>query len=207
VLIRDNDDARRGLTIAVQRLRSLDEPMWTALALVSAGSVELALGHQEVGLRHVVEAQGLAGRFDAPWLAVVSRTARAGFAVVRQDFEEARDLLEQGLELSLSGQSVHCLCMVLDGTAALSLAQGDAEQAGLLVGAVEGLRRRSGLRAYAALRGDGDLAAAARAATGAQRFDELAARGARLREVDMPALVRDSLRLSAAAPRRAALGT
>lgn len=207
VLVRDNDAAQRGLTFAVELLRSLDEPMWTALALVSAGSVELALGHQEVGLRHVVEAQGLAGRFDAPWLAVVSRTARAGFAVERQDFEEARDLLEQGLELSLSGRSVHCLCMVLDGTAALSLAQGDDEQAGLLVGAVEGLRRRSGLRAYAALRGDGDLAAAVRAATGAQRFDELAARGARLREIDMPALVRDSLRLSAAAPRGAALGT
>jgi len=207
VLVRDFDGARRGLTTAVERLRPLDEPMWTALALVSAGTVESALGHLDVALRHIKEAERLAGRFDTPWLATVSKIALASLAVMRSDFDEARDLLEQALELSLSGHSVHCLCMVLDCTATLSLARGDNDQAALLVGAAEGLRRRSGLRAYASIRGDGDLAAAVRAATGAERFDELAARGARHRESEAPALIRDSLRVSAAAPRGAALET
>jgi predicted ATPase len=206
-LVRDVDGAHRGLIAALERLRSLDEPMWTALALVSVGPVEMALGHHEDGLRHVMEAQWLAGRFDAPWLDAVSRVTRAGFAVAREDFERARELLEQGLELSLSGRSVHCLCMVLDGAATLSLAQGDHEQAGLLIGAAGGLRRRSGLLVYSGLRGDGDLAAAVRDATGALRFDQLAARGARFRESEVPALVRDSLALSAATPHGAALET
>ena len=207
VLLRDNEGARRGLTAALDRLRPLDEPMWTALALVSAGSVESALGHHDVGLRHITEAHGLAGRFDAPWLAAVTRIALATIAVMREEFEEARGLLEQALELSLSGHSVHCLCMVLDCTATLSLAQGNDEQAGLLAGAAQGLRGRSGLRAYASMRGDGDLAAAVRAAAGAARFPELAAKGARLREAEVPALIRDSLRVSAATLRGAALET
>jgi len=204
-LIRDIDGAHRGLVTALERLRSLDEPMWTALALVSLGPVELALGHDEDGLHHVMEAQGLAGRFDAPWLDAVSRITRAGFAVAREDFGRARQLLEQALELSLSGRSVHCLCMVLDGTATLCVARADHEQAGLLIGAAEGLRRRSGLLAYASLRGDGDLAASVRAATGSERLDELLTRGARFRETEVPALVRDSLRISPATPSGAVL--
>ena len=206
-LLRDTGGAREQLIDVVGRLRSLDEPMWTALALVSTASVELALGHHDDGLRHVMEAQGLAGRFDAPWLDAVSRITRATFAVAGRDFDEARDLLEEAMMLSLSGHSVHCLCMVVDGAAAWCLAQGDDEQAAVLLGAAAGLRRRSGLQAYASLRGDGELAAAVRAATGDERFDELAAGGGGLRETEVPALVRDSLRVTPATPSGAGPGT
>ncbi|MGY2002638.1 ATP-binding protein [Blastococcus sp. SYSU DS1024] len=192
-LVRDLDGARRGLRTALDRLRSLDEPMWTGLAFVTAGSVEAALGDSDDALRHATEAQHLAGRFDTPWLAAVSRVVLAGLAMGRGDLDEARALLGEALDLSESGHSTHCLCLALAGTSALSLADGADERAGLLAGATDGLRRRAGLQVYASMRGDGDLADAVRAATGPARFDELFAAGSRLAVAEVLDLARDSL--------------
>jgi hypothetical protein len=86
---------------------------------------------------------------------------------------------------------------VLDCSAALALAEGDPDRAALLAGATDGLRRRSGLRVYASMRGDRDLAAAVREATGGQRFDELFGTGAGLRRADVVDLARDGLRAPA----------
>jgi predicted ATPase len=201
VLVRDVDGAGRALAGALDRLRGLDEPMWTALALVTAGSVAAARGDVDDAWRHVTEAQALAGRFDTPWLASVSRVVMGSLAVRRRSFDEASELLRQALDLSLAGGSTHCLCLVLDCSAALALAQGDPERAGLLAGAADGLRRRSGLRVYASMRGDRDLAAAVRRATGVERFDELFATGSRLRRADVLDLARDGLRASVASSR------
>ncbi|MCL3819354.1 ATP-binding protein [Aeromicrobium wangtongii] len=197
VLVRDWDAAGAAVTTALGKLRSLDEPLWAALAAITAGSVEIALGHHETARLHTMEAQRLAGRFDNPWLATVSRVHLALAALTRDELCEARDLLDQALDLNLSGQSVHCLCMVLDASAALSLAAGSTERAGVLAGVAMGLRRRSGLRAYASMRGDGDLAAAIRTETGSELFDELVDRGRRLGMTEALALARDSLRQAA----------
>ncbi|MGY1717639.1 ATP-binding protein [Blastococcus sp. SYSU DS0552] len=193
-LVRDLDGARRGLRTALDRLRALDEPMWTGLALVTAGSVEAALGDADGAQELVAEAHDLAGRFDTPWLAAVSRVVLAGLATGRGHLEEARALLSDALDLSVSGQSTHCLCLALAGASALSLADGDTERAGLLAGATDGLRRRAGLRVYASMRGDGDLADAVRAAAGSARFDELFAAGGRLALAEVLDLARDYLR-------------
>ena len=195
VLVRDVDGAGRALDGALGRLRGLDEPMWTALALVTTASVAAARGDVDDAWRLVTEAHGLAGRFDTPWLASVSRVVMGSLAVRRRGFDEARELLHQALDLSLSGRSTHCLCLVLDCSATLALAEGDPERAGLLAGATDGLRRRSGLRVYASMRGDRDLAAAVRRATGVERFDELFSTGTRLRRADVLDLVRDGLRV------------
>ncbi|MGY1747812.1 ATP-binding protein [Modestobacter sp. SYSU DS0511] len=193
-LVRDLDGARRGLRTALDRLRGLDEPMWTGFALVTAGSVEAALGDPADALRHATGAHHLAGRFDTPWLAAVSRVVLAGLAVGRGDLDEARALLGEALDLSESGHSTHCLCLALAGVSAMSLAEGDAERAGLLAGATEGLRRRAGLRVYASMRGDGDLADAVRAAAGSARFDELFTAGSRLALAEVLDLAHDHLR-------------
>jgi len=193
VLMRDFDAADPSLTGALERLRTLDEPLWTSLAVITVGSVESALGRHDVARRHTLEALRLASRFDHPWLTTVSRVSLARAALAQGRLEEAHALLTQALDLDMPAQSVHCLCLVLDCAAALGLAAGDSERAGLLAGAAQGLRRRSGLRAYASMRGDGALAAAVRAETGAELFDELVARGRGLDTTGALDLLHESL--------------
>ncbi len=193
VLVRDWEAARPALTTAQARLRDLDEPLWTALAAITAGPVEAEFADHDAARRHTLEALRLAGRFDNPWLMTVSRVGLARWALTRGELGEARDLLAQALDLVEPGPSIHCLCMVLESSAALALAVGDGERAALQTGAAQGLRRRAGLRAYASMRRDGDLAAEVHAATGPDSFDELLAQGRRLGTTEALTLARDSL--------------
>ena len=200
----DLDGAWSGARTALARLRGLDEPMWTGLALVTAASVAAARGDAGAADRHVAAAQDLAGHFDTPWLAVVSRVVGAGLATGRHELDEARVLLGEALDLSVSGQSTHCLCLVLAGASALALADGDDERAGLLAGAAEVLRRRAGLRLYASMRRDDQLTAAIRAAAGSARSDELFEKGGGLAMAEVLDLARDTLRSPAGRTRRGA---
>ena len=193
VLVRDWDAARPALVTAQARLRDLDEPLWQALAAITAGSVEAAFGHHDDARRHAAEALRLADRFDNPWLTTTSRVFLARTALGRGELDEARRQLEQALDLDAPGQSVHCLCLVLDSSAALCLAVDDGERAALLTGAAQGLRRRSGLRAYAAMRREGDLAAEIRSTIGADSSTELLRLGRRLGMAEALTLVRESL--------------
>ena len=126
----------------------------------------------------------------------------AGLATGPHEPDEARVLLGEALDVSLTGQNTHCLCLVLAGTAALALAGGDAERAGLLAGATEVLRRRAGLRVYASMRRDDDLLAAVRAAAGPSRSDRLLAAGGRLAMAEVLDLARSTLRPPAGTPAR-----
>ena len=73
-------------------------------------------------------------------------------AVAQGRPEEARGLLDEGLELSLAAHSTRSVTLCLAAFARLAFVEGDPEQAALLAGAAEGLRRRVGLRAWPLLR-------------------------------------------------------
>lgn len=200
VLLRDLAGARDDLNDALARLQALDEPMWGALALIFCGSVESALGDHERAQRCLAQARELAGRFDAPWLATVSDVVFGALGIARGELAPARDSLAQALELSLAGQSTHCLGLVLDATAALALAEGDAGRAAVLVGAADALRRRAALRVWTAIRGDEDLTGTVRSAAGpefAARFTE----GGRLGRGEVVDLTRVTLGARAGAGR------
>ena len=62
--------------------------------------------------------------------------------------EEARPLLDEGLELSLATHSTRNVTLCLTAFAQLAFVQGDGDRAALLAGAAEGLRQRVGLRAW-----------------------------------------------------------
>lgn len=179
LLLGDLAAADRGLGTALSELRALDEPMWTALALVSSASVTAALGRLDDGVQLATEAQRLAGAFDNQWLTAVSHVVLGNLATTRGDFTEARAQLRRAFALTLTGPSAQCLCLALSGTAALVLAEGDAERAGVLAGAIERLRRRAALRVWAWMRGDDELNRAIAAAE-PERFEELLAAGRRL---------------------------
>jgi hypothetical protein len=131
-------------------------------------------------------------RFDYAWLAAWSRVQLGTLAIMGSRLEEARALLDEGLELSLAVRSTRNVGLYLPAFARLAFVEGDAERAALLVGAAEGLRRRVGLRAWPMLRPEeAELVAQIRQAVGADRFEEVFAAGARLSRREAVAAVRD----------------
>jgi predicted ATPase len=186
----DLNSAIRQASASLEELRGQDEPYWTAVALVTVGSTERAAGRYDDAQRDLSEARALAERFGYAWLATLQLGA---LAVVRGRLDEARALLDEGLAVSLAGYSTQNVTLVLAAFAQLAFAEGDLERAALLVGAVEGLRRRAGVAVWPAVgREEADLAAQIRQALGADRFDQAYAAGARLNRRDAAAAARDS---------------
>ena len=115
-------------------------------------SLEMTIGRYDDALRHLTEMRDLAERLDNPWLAAVSRVYLGTLAVAQGRPEEARALMDEGLELSLAAHSTRSVTLCLAAFARLAFVEGDPERAALLAGAADGLRRRVGLRAWPLLR-------------------------------------------------------
>jgi tetratricopeptide (TPR) repeat protein len=184
----DLDGALRGELVSLEELRGRDEPYWTTVAVLTAGLLETAMGRHDAALGHLREARALAGRFDHAGLSAWSQVQLGILALVRGRLEEARALLDEGLELSLATRSTLCLAAF----AQLAFVEGDGERAALLAGAAEGLRQRVGLRAWPLQRqGEAQMVAQIRQAVDADRFDQGFAAGTRLNRREAVAAVRD----------------
>jgi ATP/maltotriose-dependent transcriptional regulator MalT len=204
-VVGDLDGALRQALASLKQLHGQDAPFWTALALGTAGLVETSVGRHDDAQRHLREARDLGEQFNHAWLAAWSRVLLGTLAVVQGRLEEARALLEEGLELSLAAHSTRNVTLCLTAFAQLAFVEGDGERAALLAGAAEGLRRRVGLRALMLLRqGEAELIAQIRQALGADRFEEVFAAGARLTQQEAVDIVRDRRGAGAAAPRAVA---
>jgi predicted ATPase len=191
-VVGDFDGALRGELVSLEELRGQDEPYWTTVAVLSAGLVETAMGRHDDALGHLREARALAGRFDHAGLGAWAQTQLGILALVRGRPEEARALLDEGLELSLATHSTRNVTLCLTAFAQLALVEGDGERAALLAGAAEGLRQRVGLRAWPLQRqGEAQMVAQIRQALDADRFDQVFAAGARLNRREVVAAVRD----------------
>jgi predicted ATPase len=197
----DFDGARRGALVSLEQLRGQDEPFWTALANYTAGLVETTIGRYDDALPHLTEMRDLAERLDNPWLGAVSRVYLGILAVAQGRPEEARGLLDEGLELSLAAHSTRSVTLCLAAFARQAFLEGDPEQAALLAGAAEGLRRPVGLQAWPLLRRvEAELDAQVRQALGADRFDQVYAAGTRLSQQGAVAAVRDRRGAGTTAP-------
>ncbi len=197
----DFDGALRGALVSLEQLRGQDEPFWTALAVYTAGLVETTIGRYDDALPHLTEMRDLADRLGNPWLAAVSRVYLGMLAAAQGRPEEARGLLDEGLELSLAAHSTRSVTLCLAAFARQAFVEGDPEQAALLAGATEGLRRPVGLQAWPLLRrGEAELVAQVRQALGADRFDQVYAAASRLSQQEAVAAVRGRRGASSAAP-------
>jgi tetratricopeptide (TPR) repeat protein len=177
---------------ALDELHGQDEPVFTAIAAFTAGSLETALGRYDDALRHLREVRDLAERSGGAWLGAGARVQLGILAVLRGGLDEAWALLEEALELSLAARSLWFVTLCLAGYAQLALADGDPERAALLEGAAEGLRRRVGLRAWPLLRRmEADLVAQVRQRLGPGRFDQAFSAGSRFTQREAVAIVRD----------------
>jgi predicted ATPase len=191
-VVGDFDGALRGELVSLEELRGQDEPYWTTVAVLSVGLVETAMGRHDDALGHLHEARDLAGRFDHAGLSAWAHVQLGILALLRGRPEEARALLDEGLELSLATHSTRNVTLCLTAFAQLAFVEGDGDRAALLAGAAEGLRQRVGLRAWPLQRqGEAQMVAQIRQALDADRFDQVFAAGARLNRREVVAAVRD----------------
>jgi hypothetical protein len=191
------DGAVRAASASLGELRGQDEPVWTASAGLTLGSVETAVGRYDDAHGHLTGVRDLAERLDNAWIAALSRVDLGTLALVRGRLEEARALLDEALGLSVAAHSTRGVTLCLAAFARWALAAGDPEWAALLAGAAEGLRRRAGIRAWPMLRqGEAELVAQARQALGADRFGQVFATGARLNQQEAVAAAGDRHRAS-----------
>jgi hypothetical protein len=193
ILITDDPEAAiRDASASLAELRGQDEPYWTASALLSVGSVKAATGRDDDAVRDLGEARELADRFSYVWLATWSRVQLGTLGVLRGRLDEARELLDEALDLSLAARSTPFVTLCLAAQARLAFGEGDLERTALLEGAADGLRQRVGLRAWPMLRPTKtELMARLRQALGPDRFDLAFSAGSRLNQRDAVATARD----------------
>ena len=188
----DLDGALREAATSLEQFRGQDEPVFTAITVFTAGSVEMALGRYDDALRHLREARDLAEVCGGDWFAAGSRVQLGILAALRGRPDEARALIDEALDLSLAARSTRFVTLCLAGYARLALAEGDPERAALLKGAAEGLRGRVGLPSWPHLRRvEAELVTQLRQRLGADRFDQTFTAGSGLTQREAVAIVRD----------------
>ena len=187
----DSDGALREASASLEEFRGQDEPVFTAMAAFTVGSLET--GWAATMTRCVTCARRVTWRSESAVTGSPRAPGAAGHpGCPRGRLDEARALLEEALDLSLAARSTPFVTLCLAGYAWLAFAEGDPERAALLEGAAEGLRRRVGLRAWPHLRrAEADLVAQVRQRLGAARFDQVFAAGSGLSQQQAVAIVRD----------------
>jgi predicted ATPase len=130
----DFEGGLREESASLEELRGQDEPYWTTVATLTYGLMETAMGRLEAALGHLRDARALAERFDHAGLSAWSQVQLGLLALVRGRPEEARALLDEGLELSLATHSTRNVTLCLTAFAQLAFVQGEGERAALLAG-------------------------------------------------------------------------
>ena len=86
--------------MSLEQLRGQDEPFWTALAVFTLGFLETAVGRYDDAIGHLTVGRDLGERLDNDWLAAGARVQLGTVAVAQGRLQEARALLEEGLNFS-----------------------------------------------------------------------------------------------------------
>jgi predicted ATPase len=199
----DFDGTLREAALALEELRGQDEPIFSAMAGFTAGSVETALGRYDEARRHLSEARDLADR-AGDWLAAGARAQLGVLAVLQGRLDEAPALLAGALEVSLAARSTQFVAICLVGYAWLAFADGDLDRAARLEGSAEGLRQRVGLPAWPHLRRkEAELVTQIRQRLGTSQFDQAFSAGTQLTQQQAVAIVQDQPREQPQAQQRA----
>ena len=150
------------------------------------------MGRYDDALRHLIEMRDLVERFGNTRLIAASRVQLGTLAIARGQLDQARTLLEEGLDLNMALRMPRNVTLSLAALAQLAFAEGNPDQATLLAGAAEGLRRGAGTPAWPIARPQNpQLATRARETLGADRFDQVFAVGFGLSQRQAAAAARE----------------
>jgi predicted ATPase len=142
----DYEGSHRAAEAALEQLRALDEPFWTATAAGTLCHLKGVRGLLEEARSLAIEALEIGQRIDNPALIGPAQVSLGAIEVIAGRPEAGRPLLEMGARLTLESKDTQRLTLALAALAALALAEGDPRRAALALGAADGLRRRVGLR-------------------------------------------------------------
>ena len=158
----------------------------------AADRYQPAIGRDDDAVRHLSEARELADRFSYHWPATWSRVQLGTLAVRQGQLDEARELLDKALDLSLAARSTPFVALCLAAHARLAFGEGDPERTALLEGAAEGLRRRVSLPTWPLLRQvEAELVTRVRQRLGAGHFDQAFSAGSALTQREAAAAARN----------------
>ncbi len=175
---------------AVAEFRALDEPFWTALAVLQAGFLEIIAGRLDDALDHLQEVREIATEFDGTWLSAWACAALGNLAIIQGRLDDAAELLDEALRWSLAADSPRSVTLCVAAFSRLAFARQDPERAAMLAGAADGLRQRAGLRPWPTLRqGEMELLGAIRQDLDAERFERAFATGTAMHQADMVTLI------------------
>ncbi|RZI94199.1 MAG: tetratricopeptide repeat protein, partial [Microbacterium sp.] len=116
-----------------------------AMALVTLGRIEMAMGHPDSALARFERSLELARSQGELLGIVISQNHRGWARFFTGDLEGAREDFAEGLERSHTLGHDEGVAYGLEGFVGLAARAGDAHTAGLLVGAAEALRMRKGI--------------------------------------------------------------
>jgi Tetratricopeptide repeat len=188
-VVGEPDLALRQATTSLGELRELDEPLWTALALTTVGSIERVMRRVDVAGAHLTEVRDLAERLDNERLVAAATVQLGTLAATLGRLEQATPLLDDALRISEALHNPRNITLCLAGFAELALDGGDAARAARLAGAAQGLRDRAGLRPWPdPWRAEGEKIGQLREMLGMAEFDRAYSAGYRLNQRDALAL-------------------
>ena len=187
----DFERAMQEVTLSLKYLRVQDEPFWTALAEYTASALAMAVGRADDAEGHLGEMRRFADRFGYDWLNAGYRMQKCALSIAHGRTGEARELLDEALELSLELRTTRYMTVCLAAYAQLAVAKGAFDQAALLAGAAAGFRARAGVSTWPVhRRAEAQLVAQVRDSLGAEQFDTGFAEGAKLSQREALAAAR-----------------
>jgi predicted ATPase len=177
------------------------EDLFVAAAALTIGMLRMAVGDEDSARRHLMEVGEFGGRLDIQWLTAAGLTHLAIMDVRSDAPDAARDRLRQLLSRLDDDRTVTLSAsLILAAFGDLSLAEGRAEPAATALGAIDGLRRRTGVAPWPNSRGhEEDLRRRVRAEMTPAEWDRAYDAGAALRLPDAMAVVREAVGAAAGA--------
>lgn len=173
--------ASEALAAAISGYRSADDPWGLAMALVTQGRLDLAMGDVAAARRNFDEAPAVAARQEERLALVISQHHRGWGRLLHGEIDAADADFSEGLDVSIAMNHDEGVAYGLEGLLGVAAARGDARRAGRLMGAAQTLRRRTGIVNLAGFALYDPAVAALREAGAGAEFDAGVAEGARMR--------------------------
>ena len=160
-----------------------------AMTLVTLGRIDLATQDVSAAAARFDESYRLASSAGEMLGIVIAQHHRGWPKLFSGDVDGAEEDFAESLDTSIAMHHDEGIAYGLEGLAGVRAAQGDAARAGLLVGAAQSLRRRTGLLSPESLNLYGPLVDALRANGGSETLDAAIAEGGELPVAEVVARV------------------
>ncbi|WP_314505866.1 DUF4062 domain-containing protein [uncultured Microbacterium sp.] len=176
----DVDAARGTLDRSLTGFAQAGDAWGQAMTHVTLGRIDLAVQNVPGAAAHFDESCRLAAEAGEMLGLVIAQHHRGWPKLYGGDIDGAEDDFAEALDMSLAMRHDEGIAYGLQGLTGIRAARGDASQTGLLLGAAQRLRRRTGLVNTAGFTLEGPFVAALREHGGAAALDAAAAEGAEL---------------------------